>query len=204
MAASQSPVAAAPAVEDDLEGLVGRWRCVTRQYLRKGQSDMLSSDAEDSLDYLNVYFPYADDRLTLKLPEYPTRPIAAEFLVRYIYSTDTFKEVLAPMSPRVLENELVRIGRRGIRYSTLPSESIYFKYRLEHRGVHLWLVLESNSMRLELLKLPQKLGDVKDSHVYASIKDYSPERIAELKKQYEELKKRSQSAAPDHPDAKSP
>jgi hypothetical protein len=177
--------AASPRTRDDLDWLIGRWKCVGREYLTKPQQ-MLAPDAEDSLEYLNVYCPYANDHLTLDLTDAPDeRPIAAEFLVRFVDETSaTFTERLEPMSPW----GSVRIGRRTIRYGAPPAEDIEFHYRLEKRGTRLWLTLESKVMRLELVKLALPLGDVRESHVQAPIRSYTPAQIADLKERYERMK----------------
>jgi hypothetical protein len=146
---------------------------------------MIAPDAEDSLEYFNVYFPYADDRLTLSLDKNPEiRPIAAEFLVRFTDETRSeFNEDLRPMSPW----GPVRIGKSLIRYGNPPIEDVEFRYKVERRGNRLWLVLESKLMRLELIKLLNKPGDVKNSNVVAPIKDYSLEHLSQLRERYEKL-----------------
>jgi hypothetical protein len=169
---------------DDLEWLVGRWRCVTREWLTSWEGP-LSSAGEDALDYFNVYFPYADDHLSLQLTDNPfDRPIAAEFLARHIRSvspSDPFEERLVPMEPGP-----VRISKDLI-LAGYPFESVAFRYtRREGRSGPL-LVLESRLMRLEFYKLSADLGDIKQSSVLAPIRNYSPAQIAELKKRYEEM-----------------
>lgn len=181
----KSARSSAAAVTSDLEWLVGRWRCVTRQYFTR-QEHLLAGRGEDSLDYFNVYLPYADDRLTLGLADDPgQRPIAAEFLVRYVDDTGPFKEELAPMSP----GGLVRVGRDRIWYGSPPANDFEFKYSVEKRGHRLWLILESKSVRLELVKLYAGVGDIRQSFVQAAIRDYSPERVMKLAKEYEQLKR---------------
>ena len=175
---------------DDLLWLVGRWRCYARQYLDKIDGP-LGSGAEDMLDYLNVYFPFADEKLTLRLTDNPeARPIAAEFLVREMVSDwpskgeRVYKDRLAPMSPW----GEVRISRDHIRVGSYPGDYIEFSYRTETRKHGLWLILESATMRLELFKFAGKAGDIKDSFVKAPIKDYTADRISELKRRYEKLR----------------
>src|SRR6266567_119980 len=75
--------------KDDLIWLQGRWKCVTREYLIKPESPPISSTDAISLDYFNVYFPYVDDVLTLNVTDNPDdRPIAAEFVVMQVVSTE--------------------------------------------------------------------------------------------------------------------
>src|SRR5947208_2291768 len=85
---TQSPRAAPtsiPIVQDDLMWLVGRWRCISRQYFTK-QEQLMAATGDSLLDYFNVYLPYADERLTVNVTGNPDdRPIAAEFLVRHVY-----------------------------------------------------------------------------------------------------------------------
>jgi hypothetical protein len=173
------------AKQDNLGWLVGRWRCITRQYFTK-QDHVLSTDAEDSLDYFNVYFPFADDHLKLDLTDNPEdRPIAAEFLVRHVSDFEPFEEKLSPM----LEWGPVRIGRERIRYGHPPFDDYEFQYLVERRGAWLWLTLESKFMHLEFYKLATKVGGIKNSFVMAPIKGYTAEHIAELSHQYELLEK---------------
>lgn len=202
------------ASQDDLSWLVGRWRCYVRRY-RDDAKGPLGAGAEDTLDYFNVYFPYADDQLTLRLTDAPQdRPIAAEFLVRRIDSNwlarkddkPRFRDMLFPLSP----SGPIGISRNLILIGGTPNPGSYgFHYQLVKRGHELWLVLESKVMHLELLKISSEIEGIKDSFVDAPIRDYSPERIQELKRQYGELTKRFQSAsistaAPDQTSAKAP
>jgi hypothetical protein len=170
---------------DDLEWLVGRWRCITREWLI-AQDGPLGSACEDALDYFNVYFPYADDHLTLRLTDNPNdRPIAAEFLARYIRSVwakDPFEERLGPM----MEPGPVRISKDHI-WVGYPFGTVEFRYyRREGRWGPL-LVLETKFMRLEFYKLHAAMGDIKRSFVHAPIRDYSPEHISELKERYAQM-----------------
>ena len=175
---------------DDLEWLVGRWRCYARCYLTR-VARPLGSHAEDSLEYFNVYLPFGDDHLTLLLTTEPQdREIAAEFLVRHVSPGPRFEERLGVMAPwgRVF------IGRDRIVVRESPLYVVEFRYKLDVRDQAKWLILESRGVRLELLKLESvELGDIRDSKVAAPIKDYSKERIADVRKRYERLK-----AFPDH------
>jgi len=167
---------------DDLNWLVGRWRCYGREYLDKREWP-LGTACEDSLDYFNVYFPFADDHLTLALTDEPrNRPIAAEFLVRLV-TFRPFGERLWPMEP----GGLVQIGKDRIVVSENPFEHYEFHYRLERTGKTSWLILESKSMRLRLFKCSDDPGDVKQSMVVAPLKGYSAERISALAGEYEKL-----------------
>jgi len=173
---------------DDLEWLVGRWRCMTREWLVP-MNGPLGTAAEDALDYFNVYFPYADDHLTLRLTDNPeARPIAAEFLARHVWSDPRtgLDERLTPMS----ESGPVRISKDKIVVGSSPFEAREFRYctRIGRNGP--LLILESGFIRLEFYKLDEAPGDIKKSFVYAPIKDYSDDQISELKKRYESLKRK--------------
>lgn len=170
---------------DDLEWLVGRWRCITREWL-VSHDGPLGSGSEDALDYFNVYFPYADDHLTLELTDNPDdRPIAAEFLVRAVraWGDEPFNDELLPM----MDSGPVRISKDRILVGS-PFEGVEFHYS---RGEGRWgplLVLESKFMRLEFYKLPAPMLDIEKSFVHAPIKDYTSEQIAALKRRYERLR----------------
>jgi hypothetical protein len=53
-------------------------------------------------------------------------------------------------------------------------------------------------MRFELMKLFSEVGDLHQSFVTAPVKDYSQERLEELKRRYAELTKVSKSSSPSH------
>ena len=189
-------------VQDNLTWLVGRWLCVSRQYTTTPQLSAAVGDC--LLEYLNVYLPYSDDRLTLRLTDIPDeRPIAAEFLVRHVHDVGGFREELVPM----FEAGPVRIGKDSLWYGSPLSEDFNFKYYVKNRDGRVLLILESRAMRFELIKLFSDVGDIRQSFVTAPVKNYSPERIQELKRQYGELAKRPQGAPsaatlPDHTGAK--
>lgn len=170
---------------DDLEWLVGRWRCMTREWLIP-MDGPLGSACEDALDYFNVYYPYADENLTLQLTDRPDdRPIAAEFMARHVRSwfSEPFEERLVPM----MEPGPVRISKDRI-WVGHPFCTVEFRYcRREGRYGPL-LMLETKSMRLEFYKLHAAIGDIKNSFVEAPIKDYSAERVCELKQRYEQMR----------------
>jgi len=171
---------------DDLQWLVGRWRCITREWLSSWDVGPLGSACEDALDYFNIYFPYADEHLTLQLTDNPEdRPIAAEFLARHIRSvfpSDPFEERLVPMT----EPGPVRISKDRILVGH-PFEAVEFRYARREGRYEPLLILESKFMRLEFYKLPAALGDIRESYVEAPIRDYSKDKIAELKMRYEQM-----------------
>lgn len=177
--------ASAAARIDDLGWLVGRWRCMTREWLIP-MDGPLGSACEDALDYFNVYFPYADENLTLQLTDNPEdRPIAAEFLARHIRSwfSKPFQEELVPM----MEPGPVRISKDRI---WVGDSFCTVEFRYSHREGRFGplLMLETKSMRLEFYKLYAAIGDIKKSFVVAPIRDYSPEQMADLKHRYDEMR----------------
>ena len=169
---------------DNLEWLVGRWRCMTREWLIP-MDGPLGSACEDALDYFNVYFPYADEDLTLQLTDNPDdRPIAAEFLARHVRSwfSEPFEERLVPM----MEPGPVRISKDRI-WVGHPFCTVEFRYSRREGRWGTLLMLETKSMRLEFYKLPAAIGDIKKSFVDAPIRDYSAEQVSELKRRYERM-----------------
>ncbi len=183
----QQQTARGPAPEqstrDDLRWLVGRWRCVTRQYF-SDREKIMAGGGDSLLEYFNVYFPFADDRLTLDLTGNPDdRQIAAEFIVRHVYELGEFREQSGPM----FEGGPVRVGKGSIWYGYPVSDDFKFKYSREERGGRLWLVLESRAMRFELMKLLAPVGNIRNSFATAPIKNYSAEQIRELETRYEGL-----------------
>lgn len=172
---------------DDLSWLAGRWKCITREYLEKPDSP-LGDATEDNLDYFNVYLPYADDHLTLKLTSNPDdRPIAAEFIVRFPeFGRRQFREEITRMQP----SGVVRIGsdKIWVGYSTDKFE---FKYARVEGGPPLHMVLESKHTRMVLERFGLYGGsmddDLTNSLVQAPIMKYSAEKRRLLKIQYDEL-----------------
>ena len=168
---------------DDLEWLVGRWRCMTRERLVPWDGP-LGSAGEDALDYFNVYFPYADDHLTLQLTDNPDdRPIAAEFLVRLVVYGSQFEERLTPMEwgPVRISTDQIWVGER--------FDTIAFRYYRRKGRDGTVLILESKFMRLEFYRIPADVGDIKKSFVHAPIRDYSPAKVSDLKQRYEQMER---------------
>jgi hypothetical protein len=147
----------------------------------------MGSAWEDFMEYFNVYFPYVDERMTLVLTDNPEdRPIAAEFVAKVVYSIGEFRERPERMAP----GGPVLIGKDRIWYGFRPFDHKEFRWSLEKRDLWLWLVLESEHVHLELIKLDTApLGSVHDSFVVAPLKDYSDERLSELKGRYQELER---------------
>ena len=90
----------------------------------------------------------------------------------------------------------VRIGKNRIRVGQ-GFEQYEFEYVLrEGRQGRRILVLRSPSMQLELYKLTDYPGDIKDSRVCAPIREFTPEQVSDLKQKYTDLKRASRERGP--------
>jgi len=178
---------AAAARQDDLAWIIGRWRCIAREYLRPPLQPR--SDA-DLLQYFNVYLPYADDHLTVALTGDPTqRPIAAELLAADLIETPshTFVQKLFPIN----DSFRICIGTDRI-WAGFPN-ALVFKY---HRVAGVFppqIVLESLHTRTVFEKIPLFSEDdmakaLPNSSVGAEVKEYDEAKRLELKARYEKLK----------------
>jgi hypothetical protein len=167
---------------DDLGWLIGSWSVVKRRWL--GEADEpKGSHGEHLLEYFNVYLPYADGNLTLRLTKIPNdRPIAAECLVR--------EEGYAPFSEGKLVSMypggVVRIGIDRIWVGD-PFNLFEFKYRFEADASPPRLRLESKRVLLDLEKQSIYPGELADSSVDAPVVEYSEERRRDLCRQYRQL-----------------
>lgn len=177
------------AKHDDLMWLVGRWRCVTREYLGSHRGPdpgkPLSYVSEDFLEYFDVFLPYVDENLTTELYDAPRyREIAAQLLVRRVTQTPPFKEELIPMDPR---GELVEICKDRIRVGG-PLSNYTLRYRLIHASYPPRLVLESAFTRITLEKWSDTAGDIHTSYVRGLIFYYPSNALLSLAKTYERLR----------------
>lgn len=168
---------------DRLEWLVGKWRCVERRFLAPLEQFEGFHD-EHSLEYFNVYLPYADENLTLKLTGNPDdRQIAAEFLIREEYFPPYSRGLLVPMYPR---------GQVGISTNRIwvgdPFNRFEFKYSVDLKATVPRLILESKHMHLELERVSRDAGDLKKSFVIAPVRGYSDQKLNELRRKYETLR----------------
>ena len=184
---------------DDLAWLVGRWRCITRKYLSENRKYLadpgspLGPYTEDFLEYFNVYYPYADERLTLLITDNPSdRPIAAEFLVRKVGPAPRFEEKLVPMDPQ----GPVEIAKDRICVGA-GFEIFSFKYKRVKDVFPPRLVLESKHTRLVMEKLSDDAGDIAKSRVVAPLREYSSEQLSKLKAEYEALKRKDGAKSAD-------
>lgn len=169
-------------VEDDLQWLVGKWWCIDKQWV--DQSKRLSaSHGEQLLEWFNVYLPYTDTNLTLRLTDNPPdRTIAAEFIIRADPNNFGYTRGLSVMDPC----SLVNIGIDRIWLFDSPFEYIEIKYR---RLGATRLELESKFMRFTLEKWSPDPGDVTKSQVFAPLKAYSNGELSDLSRRYNDLKK---------------
>lgn len=172
---------------NDLLWLVGRWRCITREYIkanRRNYADSpMSYSSEDFLEFINVYYPYVDEKPILTLDEYPhCRPIAAEFLVRAVQKSPPFTERLLPMEP---DGGFVAICKNHIVVG-LRSKYI-FKYQVVRDVFPPQILLESNITRLVLEKWSDDPGNIQSSCITEPIRFFSVDKIHELSRRYKEL-----------------
>jgi hypothetical protein len=176
------------AKNDDLMWLLGRWRCLTREYLgaHRGQDPgkPLSYVSEDFLEYFDVFFPYVDENLTTELyppPRY--REIAAQLLVRRVAQAPPFKEELIPMDPN---GNLVEICKDRLRIGG-PLSNYALRYTRIDTSSPPRLVLESAFTRITLEKLSDTAGDIHSSYVRGLIYFYPSNVLVSLAKKYHKL-----------------
>jgi hypothetical protein len=167
---------------DDLGWLIGSWSVVERRWLAEADEPR-GSHGEHLLEYFNIYLPYADGNLTLRLTESPDgRPIAAEFLVT--------EEGYPPFSERKLVSMypggVVRIGVNRIWVGD-PFNLFEFKYWFEADASPPRLRLESKHVLLDLEKQSIYPGELADSSVDAPVVAYSEERRMDLFRRYRQL-----------------
>ena len=170
---------------DDLAWLVGKWRCVAKRWF-VDPNKFGGSHSEDRLEYFNVYLPYGDDQLTLKLTDNPDdRLIAAELLVKEEDHPPYASGRLVPMYP----NGPVWIGKQRIRLGQLWDlfDRYEFKYSLVQGATMPRLKLQSRFMELEFERVSKHPGDLRKAYVFAPVRDYSDEKLRELQHAYERL-----------------
>jgi hypothetical protein len=167
---------------DDLSWLIGRWSVVERRWLAEADEPK-GSHGEQLLEHFNVYLPYADGNLTLRLTKNPDdRPIAAEFLVREEGYPPFSEGKLVSMYP----GGVVRIGISRIWVGD-PFNLFEFKYRFEADASPPRLRLESKHVLLDLEKQSICPGDLADSSVDAPVVEYSEEERMDLFRRYRQL-----------------
>jgi hypothetical protein len=168
---------------DDLSWLVGKWHCVSNTWV--DQSRKLGGDDEHLLEWFNVYFPYADDNLTLELTDNPDdRPIAAEFLIRPDLGSPYHRDGITPMPP----TSVVRISTNRIRVGGM-FDLVEFKYCRLQSAAAPRLELESKFVRLVLEKTSDTPGQIQKSWVDAPIRRYEQDQIDALRLRYDELRR---------------
>jgi len=144
----------------------------------------------DMLEYFNVYLPFADERMTLRLTDDPTdRWITAEFLVRRQNGTSeydmsagrNFVERLVPLE----DGFPVTIGRNAI-WAGGP-EHIEFRYHRLMNESPPQLVVESTHLKAVFQKLPMFTPDNMARDATNTLPFFSRETIDGLRKHYQEL-----------------
>lgn len=174
--------------QDDLMWLVGRWRCITRQYIDGSEHSYFSP--LDFIEYFNVYLPYADKNLTLNVTGTPfDRQIAAELLARQALNFNgQLEEILKP----VVDGCPIYIGTGKI-WTGYPSASgREFRFFYNTNTSLPRIVLEGQGTRTVFERLPDFSVDdmareLTNSTVCAPIKDYSVSKRMALKREYDRL-----------------
>jgi len=181
------------AVRDDLKWLVGRWRCLTRQF-RSAPDDHPISDG-DLLEYFNVYLPYADDNLSVKLTGDPMdRQIAAEFLTSYTGNNvrGEFTQSLAPpndFSPVYISTNAIRAG--------YPFYTEFIYHRQTSDVSPTLLILDTKQMHFVFRQMPlfseadmaRQITNLSSSFV--PVRSMSDSERLELKRKYDDLCKQT-------------
>jgi hypothetical protein len=164
---------------DDLRWLMGSWRCVARAQ-QSGVPSVGGSHDESRLQWFNVYYPFADDALSIELTLNPDdRPIAAEFLVTMDPNSQFYRDGYFPMTPY----SVVRIGTNVIRLgSTFDTFDFHYRY-YEIRGIPI-LLLESRHMILTLIKVSEDAGNIESSWAKSDVRTYATQKREELLKRY--------------------
>lgn len=171
---------------DDLVWLVGKWRTVTNTWVDPRRK--LQGLDEHLLEWFNVYFPYADEDLTLRLTDNPEdRPIAAEFLIRPDPESLYQKAGLVPMVP----TSIVRIGRNRIWVGGM-FDLVEFKYKRVLDVAPPRLMLESKRVKIILEKTTDRAGEITNSWVVAPVRNYPATTIEMLQRKYGELRETQQ------------
>lgn len=169
---------------DDLEWLVGRWWCIEKSWLDQAEH-LEGSHDERLVEWFNVFLPYADENLTLKVTGTPEdRRIAAEFVIRADPNDYYASKGLAPMSPRsvvCISTNVIRIGD--------PLHPFDLNYRRIKDSKKPRIEMKSKHMRLVFEKMCDIPGDVRESWALAPITDCSSEELEILSLRYRELKK---------------
>lgn len=177
--------------QDDLDWLIGKWRCIIKEYLAP---PFVPMDSRDNIEYFNVYLPYVDTNLTLTITSNPLdRWIAAELVCMTDYNFDyarfgTPRDSL-PMS----------IGKEHIGAGYPEPNMERWKYSLvtnyyTGNGVPFQLVLETKRVRIVFEKVGFRSEEdlykcMAKSFIDAPVKNYSPTQLSLLKARYEELKR---------------
>lgn len=175
--------------QDDLGWLIGKWRCITKEYLAP---PFAPTDSRDRIEYFNVYLPYADTNLTLILTSNPLdRRIAAELVCMTDYDFDyarfgTPRDSL-PMS----------IGKEHIGAGYPEPNMERWKYCLvtnfyTANGIPVQLVLENWRVRIVFEKVGFRSEEdlykcMANSFIDDPVKNYTPAQLSGLKSRYDEL-----------------
>jgi hypothetical protein len=186
----QSAIAGARADRkcDDLSWLVGKWQRISMEWLDDSIRS-LGSSSEDLLKYFNVYLPYGDDILTLCLTDDPEdRPITAEFIVLLDTDLPLLHDGLRPMYPNTYHpRSTVRISKERLWVGTV-FDLFEFHYQRVPEAFPPKLVLRSRDVQLVMEKISDDPGLIELSWARSDLRDYEPEKLAKLEREYERLR----------------
>jgi hypothetical protein len=175
-------------ISDNLRWLLGRWKCLYREPLN---TNGLRSDF-DFVDYLHVYFPYADTNITTSVYRNPAmRPVAGEFVCRKPKWGNEFEETVGPLGL----SGVICVGIDQI-WICMPLYRISLSYKSFSRNGINYLVLENRDIRLTFERIDGSKTIahlLRNSFVLAPIVNYSNEEIDRLELLYQTLEKESRT-----------
>ena len=186
--------------EDDLKWLIGQMNFLKRNLLTR--SPFHPQDELDKIEYFNVYLPYADERLTLKLTtNAPDRLIAAELLFRDVRWDHKFTESLRPIN----DSWQIAIGKDEL-WVGFPN-ALVFNYHRVTNSEPPQIVIESSHARMVFEKLTwfsdkDMENDLTNSVASGQVKEYTPAKRQELKLRYEKMVLSHKEKLQSHPTVK--
>lgn len=153
----------AEVVYDDLEWLVGKWRCVSNQLHGAASPTWLSKQAPERIEWLNVYYPFEYGQLDLTLKRFPQRAIAAEFVVK---TPDGKSLPLDPGYPFHIGIDKIVVGHPAPYAVEFTYEYVFDQETGAER-----LALRTERVELLLEKVSDDPGDMSDAWVKVVPKD---------------------------------
>lgn len=179
-------------VYDDLGWLVGKWWCIEMHYADAKYTWPRSSTATELIEWFNVYYPFADTNLTLKLSGNPAdRPIAAEFVIRYPATSVHYRGLgrAEPAGMVAISTNFLWVGR--------GMDVLMFEYHLNREGKVPRLVMQLGTLELVFERVSEDPGDIRDSFAIAPIRYYSGASVSQLQRRYVRLTKSLRRKCPE-------